>query len=609
MSKEKDFLFTLTILMLSMAKIFAQQPGGVSGTKFWLISNEENNRFILKDISGNKWSWLNFDQNTDGRNINFHPAIFLTGKAINHELSNMAFNQGTLAGIFYPDNTISNQADFSSMTYNGDRISIKRNRIDTNNVQKYLFDKVPLSSSAIKLENSMRIMVYYSAGQKLYTDIWGEDKSTTISNRFKGYLPELILYNRSLSRSERWHIESYLAIKYGITLDTSYAGGSNRPVWNINDPELQKYHNRVCAIGKDTIATIWQPKSNSTYEEPINRQTSFDRDANGKSDFLNLVPKHDSTSAFRSLTIGFVDKSMQSVPEPSYLFWGDNNEKAELTTTEFDPVNFPGLLTIKRKWLMQNQQNVIAPTKVEVSGILHDKLYNPYDYLKYRYVLILFTGNSTVINKTILFNYFGRTVFRERNGNMNFYNNRTVWDSVSWAKPEGIAKHYFTFGKVPLLRIASINKVKITNEGSTLAIKAVPGRPISSIIKTDTLTTLIRTTGPVNLTVNFTEGVAPYHLVLDKITETGINRIADVTIKKSDVQRDLMEVEDNGENSESREPSDNTSDSTGVVMRGKVGSYNYVIPRLENDAKYIISITDKVSQNTTVPVKIISKRN
>ena len=46
----------------------------------------------------------------------------------------------------------------------------------------------------------------------------GVDLASTIENVFKGDVAEIIIYNRNLSAIEKQRIESYLAIKYGITM-------------------------------------------------------------------------------------------------------------------------------------------------------------------------------------------------------------------------------------------------------------------------------------------------------------------------------------------------------------------------------------------------------
>ena len=83
---------------------------------------------------------------------------------------------------------------------------------------------------------------------------------------FNGTIPEILVYNRALLATELRRVESYLAIKYGFTLDNS-AGGSfgdyrlsdNSLVW---DASLNgSYHHEVIGICKDYESNISQKQS------------------------------------------------------------------------------------------------------------------------------------------------------------------------------------------------------------------------------------------------------------------------------------------------------------------------------------------------------------
>jgi hypothetical protein len=79
---------------------------------------------------------------------------------------------------------------------------------------------------------------------------------------FKGEAAEIMLYPNSVSATDRLKIESYLAIKYGITLDqsvTNYVASDGTTVlWNNIS-----YWNDVFGIGNDTGSELSQTSSNS----------------------------------------------------------------------------------------------------------------------------------------------------------------------------------------------------------------------------------------------------------------------------------------------------------------------------------------------------------
>ncbi len=78
-----------------------------------------------------------------------------------------------------------------------------------------------------------------------------------------GKIAETIIYNNAtaLTTSEKETIESYLAVKYGITLSHNYYATDATITWNLATNAT--YSNRVTGIGRDDITTLDQRKSKS----------------------------------------------------------------------------------------------------------------------------------------------------------------------------------------------------------------------------------------------------------------------------------------------------------------------------------------------------------
>lgn len=78
-----------------------------------------------------------------------------------------------------------------------------------------------------------------------------------------GPVGELILYSGPITATEAGRIESYLAIKYGITLGgdgasgVGYSSSNGNSIWDANSG----YHNDVIAIGNDTNTALLQKQS------------------------------------------------------------------------------------------------------------------------------------------------------------------------------------------------------------------------------------------------------------------------------------------------------------------------------------------------------------
>ena len=137
---------------------------------------------------------------------------------------------------------------------------------------------------------------------------------------FTGYSPELIVYGRMLSQLERRKVETYLAMKYGITLWGSYISPDNHLIWNSND---SAFHHRVTAIAKYSGSSLSQMLSTTSYEE-LPRNTVFSsNDAFYKRSTFNKPTPH------RLLTLGH--EYGYSLPNNTYMIWGDDSLSLSLS--------------------------------------------------------------------------------------------------------------------------------------------------------------------------------------------------------------------------------------------------------------------------------------
>ena len=84
----------------------------------------------------------------------------------------------------------------------------------------------------------------------------------TESNRFwHGSIAEVIGYNSTLSTSDREMIQTYLAIKYGITVSNDYQASDGTTLWDAT--ANSSYHSDVAGIGRDDGSDLDQRQSTS----------------------------------------------------------------------------------------------------------------------------------------------------------------------------------------------------------------------------------------------------------------------------------------------------------------------------------------------------------
>ncbi|MCB9033980.1 MAG: T9SS type A sorting domain-containing protein [Chitinophagales bacterium] len=88
---------------------------------------------------------------------------------------------------------------------------------------------------------------------------------------FKGLANEIIIYNKKLTATEQLKVNSYLAIKYGITLDqrmsNDYIASDGTSIYAASTFGNYKYD--IAGIGMDICSGLLQPKSTSANEDAV----------------------------------------------------------------------------------------------------------------------------------------------------------------------------------------------------------------------------------------------------------------------------------------------------------------------------------------------------
>ncbi|MEM1120206.1 MAG: T9SS type A sorting domain-containing protein [Bacteroidota bacterium] len=149
---------------------------------------------------------------------------------------------------------------------------------------------------------------------------------------FSGALAEIIVFNRVLDEQERRKVASYLAIKYGLTIqdeyDQTYLSSEGVTIWKT--PFGQPKFHRITGIGRDEGSQLNQQKSTSSYDP----------------DFL---------------TIELTSKQL-AIPDQAFLLWGDNDG-----TLTFAKSNRLQARLMNRHWQMQvTEEAHLLPTKLSI---------------------------------------------------------------------------------------------------------------------------------------------------------------------------------------------------------------------------------------------------
>ena len=166
----------------------------------------------------------------------------------------------------------------------------------------------------------------------LNTDVDGQSNNDSYDYQ------EVIAYEKQLDAtagSEQDRVHTYLAIKYGTTLDNS-AGGTAGDyydtdgdlIWNADDATVSTYHYDVAGIGRDDAEALGQVKSKSQNSDAI---VYIEADGEG----TNLV------------------NSFTDIADQEYFMWGNNNGSVAWTKTNAPTTE--GYSILERVWRVEER--------------------------------------------------------------------------------------------------------------------------------------------------------------------------------------------------------------------------------------------------------------
>lgn len=302
MARIRTLVFSIVFAGLGYQAI-AQGPGGVSANlKLWLKGNTGVTGSPVSawaDQSGNGFSAAQATvvarPAVIANRLNFNPAIQFDGVNDQLVITNGILGAATYTNVYVfavvRTNTVSASSVFLENLPAGNRLNVHipwsdnslywdagstdaNQRINTPWVsavnQSYLWS---FTASTTATPSGQRQDIYRNglilANDNTMTSFVGGNNNFSIGNGFgffNGEVAEFVVYTGALTVAQLNRIHSYLAIKYGITIDQStarnYIASDNSVVWNAGT--MASYANDIAGIGRDGNATLDQRKSTSS---------------------------------------------------------------------------------------------------------------------------------------------------------------------------------------------------------------------------------------------------------------------------------------------------------------------------------------------------------
>ena len=176
------------------------------------------------------------------------------------------------------------------------------------------------------------------------------------SSFYSGSLNEILVYDRSITGTERQRVESYLALKYGLTLDNSAGGtagdylfSNGSTLWDASDNT--GFQNNIAGIVRDDNADLNQKQSRS-----IN------------SDALVTIGLDDNTDGLEATNPANASTFSADL---SALVWGHDGEALYDQSPDVD-INFTQVNSrLNREWRVRETGTVgTVVVQYDVSGLV-----------------------------------------------------------------------------------------------------------------------------------------------------------------------------------------------------------------------------------------------
>jgi hypothetical protein len=308
----KKFIFI--IAFIPFVSISAQKtfPGGVKGACVWEITEtvqDGQSRFVPKSKG---ISNPGFTVKGKVRTINNNPALYISdnNNNVDRTLDLGRLKSFSLFTICQETDTTMEKIIFSLENDSTAETVLTDRRIAALDIYRYvgfnsdlkLYPKI-FSYTQNKSSDTSTVARKLQLGQP-------PQSQRLPASVFTGIIPEVILFSRVISPIERQQVESYLAIKYGISLNqafpASYLNSSGEIIW---DAEVNEAFNRnISGIGRDDLSGLNQVVSENTRTPGV-------------------------------MKIGFQNE----IRNNNFMIWGDNGGPLRL-------IEGPGIRKLQREW-------------------------------------------------------------------------------------------------------------------------------------------------------------------------------------------------------------------------------------------------------------------
>lgn len=325
---------------------FAQVEINIPSPQLWLQPEWQNiDSLFFRDHSINGYDAYPLDLGSQPVNsfLNFNPC-FLSSATSSTFVSIYDMGQAkkmTVLAVFQVQDT-------------SEETGIWEIKKDTSYYQKLTSQKIQGSSLKVKYRDNNDTTTLVNT----YMFSWKESQVDSIedifylggtdSSAFNGKIAEFIVFPNYLREEDLRKYQSYLCLKYGVTLHkANYISSGGDTLWDKTENQMYRYG--IFGIGRDTLLGLNQKQSHST----------------GMADILTLGAGSISTTN---------DLNAFTFNNGDYLICGNNGKS--LSIEWLDTSQTSGILL--RHWLIRpsgsTAEDISSSIRVNLGGILSDSM-------------------------------------------------------------------------------------------------------------------------------------------------------------------------------------------------------------------------------------------
>jgi hypothetical protein len=457
----------LILLAFSIAyfSIDAQSPGGVSGSEIWCKVNKvtpTGSTFQYKDFSSNNKTV------SLGTGTVLTPSFFNYNYTFSYDnndyvsyLSKLEkLKEATIFIVNLPtpaSDPLSKYALLSTdwnVTVPSGSTNEQSFKFSTSTFEKDVVSLTYPSGSSVRPNGRINTLLWHRFNSKKIVNSFGSNgessifigKSFTGAANFVGQIPEIIVYRKALNDKEKWRVESYLALKYGITLqpEVNYYTSKNEIFWHKENNTLFK--NRIFGIGRDSNSSLYQKQSTSIHDPSASKKMIF---------WMGAL------QADNNLNTSYIE-------DQSFLSIGDTNAAETLNTTLSN-----GIKKLDRTWLVEkfgpSAHNLVTSLKYKPDTSISLQPNEAF------WLLVDKSANNTTLSN---FNGSNISYYPVVNFDTNGY---AVYPNLKWGS-DTTTYNQFTFGKGPrMLVLPTVLPMACSATQGTVNIAVKGGQPTFTI--------------------------------------------------------------------------------------------------------------------------------